>query len=872
MSNFFRDSSLGFKPRSNIFSKLRVKDPISAKYQNGNQEISLMEDEGDSSMINDILFTTNKDDTSFSEFNSTEPSKDAKGNIFQLNTSTPKVSKKSTIKSSDLVDDEDFEITEVRTVPNCKTAGSDGYENQVEKKIVPKPVLDAPTRREPTAMSNIDTSSNDVLLEAFTNTQRICVSLKHELQNQQTENTKLKSDLKSYQTDTRKIQDKITEYNDILTSLRDKSKELMEQKQNDKLKFQELRKTHENFESKIKSYREDIESLKTSLNSLKNLKKDTELQLAKKNQEIEYLQRELDDCSGQLSEEKIKNDNLLQNISDNKKEFATLLDQHFSEYKTYDREQIEELQRTMAENLKNELQTKLNTLASRSSTEWKNIAIELQEKYLKLVLIPLNLLPKTNNTNIPVTAYFPTLHLLSESIKEGCATQRKAHEETLRKLTEYSVCFTDVHEDILKQKENMLGVLTSSLDSTNESVQNGNNNLSSRIENMTSAILGYKDELIHCKTYEKAISELESQIAALQQQKMEHITALGMKEAQHEELIEKFEAQNNTIIEFEKTKADFNEKLNLSESKLNYFKNECAKLNETKMSDTANFENKIASQNRINNVLMSENDTLKQRITELEESKNNFEKDQNVKFENIQKFHEQLQKLNVEIVQMKAHELELAEENRALKKTIDDSRLNFDENVDELRYLKQQLVLLKAEKQELVAEKLELQDKYDSSEKIVKNMRKTVATLKTKVTAHEAEIKTSETTTHERQQQWQKKVDTKNPAVKKTVRSSSSERKLEGVEARRSKSASTIGPKHSNKTKTGKCSDEFDFPSSSSSNDDLELTNPSPIASKVVKRGPTIMRPPANTVRKKLLLVDDDDNSKTENKRKRRRN
>lgn len=89
----------------------------------------------------------------------------------------------------------------------------------------------------------------------------------------------------------------------------------------------------------------------------------------------------------------------------------------------------------------------------------------------------------------------------------------------------------------------------------------------------------------------------------------------------------------------------------------------------------SNYENKISSQNEIVKALVSENDTLKQRIQQLVEIKENEQKDHTTKLEAFQKNNEQLQKLNVEVVQLKAHELELEEQNRHLKNCLEKRKL-----------------------------------------------------------------------------------------------------------------------------------------------------------------------------------------------------
>lgn len=88
MSNFFRDNSLGFKPRSNIFSKLRVKEPDLSC------DSSFGEDAG-SSLMRDVFMKSHQKNVE----NTTSDTTVAPGDQFkpeehfQLGSSTPKAFK-----------------------------------------------------------------------------------------------------------------------------------------------------------------------------------------------------------------------------------------------------------------------------------------------------------------------------------------------------------------------------------------------------------------------------------------------------------------------------------------------------------------------------------------------------------------------------------------------------------------------------------------------------------------------------------------------------------------------------------------------------------------------------------------------------------
>ena len=355
MSNFFRDSSLGFKSRSNIFSKFKNKETSSTNANSNQTSISLNEgggslsftdDEADTSITNTLMLISKSNPNSgLSDshgdgdqttqqtsagsivpgsgqkvfFSSTPKNNNQNSKNYSLNSvNSVKVGNaRNQINIETMGNDDDFEITEVREVeeqnnkvflPNTNTTATANNNNN--NQLIAKTIIPTRPNKEVASSTMIDisnSSSNDVLLEAFTNTQRICSNLKQELMLKQNENSKMKIKLSSYENDINKVNIKIESFRKQLTELESKGRKLLSQKETDNVKIQNLKKEYETSKKIVNGYRDDIISLKTLVNKIQDNKRDIEIESTKRAKEIEYLKRELDDCSGQLSEEKIKN-------------------------------------------------------------------------------------------------------------------------------------------------------------------------------------------------------------------------------------------------------------------------------------------------------------------------------------------------------------------------------------------------------------------------------------------------------------------------------------------------------------------------------------------------------------------------------------
>lgn len=395
MSSFFRDSSLGFKPRASIFNKFKSKDNGSAKsphpdFNNPPGNLSLTDDDSDSSITSTLMLVSNNSNTTGQTTQHNSDSSIVQGNGKNTfdSSSTPRSNKnpnkninEQNKPHSEGTYDDDFEITEVRHVeehePKPFLSTNNNYTTEVEIPVRHNSIANSMKEDD-----SSNSSSNDVLLIAFTNTQKICSNLKQELQLQNAENTKLKTKLNTYEIDIGKITSKVETFKKLLTELEAKGKKLLSQKQSGDDKLNVLSKEYEMSKQKINGYREDITSLRTLLNKLQDSRRDIEVELTKKSKEVEYLKRELDDCSGQLSEEKIRNGTLSHELETFKNEIITQL-RNISKITQDDL--IESLQQNKTDICDNFSETFTNKLQQDSKLLLENfsqIALTLTEKYV----------------------------------------------------------------------------------------------------------------------------------------------------------------------------------------------------------------------------------------------------------------------------------------------------------------------------------------------------------------------------------------------------------------------------------------------------------------------------------------------------------
>lgn len=295
MSNFFRDNNIGFKPRSNIFSKMRAKD--------SNRDVDT--DTTDSILMDSPFF--HQHDSSKLAGGSVENMTAGTSFVGSAQESTPKRAK--IVLSGMTCNSEGVAGSEVQGVAHSDSS-------DVRCKGVVKGAV-------------VDTSSNDVLLEAFTNTQRICASLKRDLHEQQSKNKQQRQEIEKYKRDIDKIREKVGGYQALLDALGDKSKWLIERKKINDKNVEHLNQSYDSMTAKVQQLQEQSNTLNITIGNMRTGELERESELRTKNKEIEYLRNEVNNFSVQLEEERARNSILVQQFDNMRKEIKGIAEELF---------------------------------------------------------------------------------------------------------------------------------------------------------------------------------------------------------------------------------------------------------------------------------------------------------------------------------------------------------------------------------------------------------------------------------------------------------------------------------------------------------------------------------------------------------------
>ncbi len=356
--SFFRDNiNLPFKNRSNIFqNKLRtVSDATDYNNENSKPEVAASEDSSIvmDEYINKIIET---------EYSENTVVNDDVGNSFQ--------------KPND-----ELQITEIRIIDDKEQLApvQDQSHNQTQQELRPNFTQVKESKNENIMQPLITENSNDVLLEAFTNTQKICSNLKSQLLKEQRENERLKKMLNDFEETNQKTGKKINEYKSLFESLNEKLSVLSHQKIQNEKSLKEFVTFQEEQKSKLDKSQIEIESLKSKLNEGKNILDVMKNDLMQKSSEIDFLKKELDECSGLLSEEKIKSNKINQTIENKNNDLVHYLDKNITNQQNLIDELFKQVSTNNLKKLLQRLDIALTKTQSFVESKSSDILVKIQE-------------------------------------------------------------------------------------------------------------------------------------------------------------------------------------------------------------------------------------------------------------------------------------------------------------------------------------------------------------------------------------------------------------------------------------------------------------------------------------------------------------
>lgn len=356
--SFFRDNiNLPFKNRSNIFqNKLRtVSDATDYNNENSKPEVAASEDSSIvmDEYINKIIET---------EYSENTVVNDDVGNSFQ--------------KPND-----ELQITEIRIIDDKEQLApvQDQSHNQTQQELRPNFTQVKESKNENIMQPLITENSNDVLLEAFTNTQKICSNLKSQLLKEQRENERLKKMLNDFEETNQKTGKKINEYKSLFESLNEKLSVLSHQKIQNEKSLKEFVTFQEEQKSKLDKSQIEIESLKSKLNEGKNILDVMKNDLMQKSSEIDFLKKELDECSGLLTEEKIKSNKINQTIENKNNDLVHYLDKNITNQQNLIDELFKQASTNNLKKLLQRLDIALTKTQSFVESKSSDILVKIQE-------------------------------------------------------------------------------------------------------------------------------------------------------------------------------------------------------------------------------------------------------------------------------------------------------------------------------------------------------------------------------------------------------------------------------------------------------------------------------------------------------------
>lgn len=356
--SFFRDNiNLPFKNRSNIFqNKLRtVSDATDYNNENSKPEVAASEDSSIvmDEYINKIIET---------EYSENTVVNDDVGNSFQ--------------KPND-----ELQITEIRIIDDKEQLApvQDQSHNQTQQELRPNFTQVKESKNENIMQPLITENSNDVLLEAFTNTQKICSNLKSQLLKEQRENERLKKMLNDFEETNQKTGKKINEYKSLFESLNEKLSVLSHQKIQNEKSLKEFVTFQEEQKSKLDKSQIEIESLKSKLNEGKNILDVMKNDLMQKSSEIDFLKKELDECSGLLTEEKIKSNKINQTIENKNNDLVHYLDKNITNQQNLIDELFKQVSTNNLKKLLQRLDIALTKTQSFVESKSSDILVKIQE-------------------------------------------------------------------------------------------------------------------------------------------------------------------------------------------------------------------------------------------------------------------------------------------------------------------------------------------------------------------------------------------------------------------------------------------------------------------------------------------------------------
>ncbi|SSD60150.1 uncharacterized protein SCODWIG_01911 [Saccharomycodes ludwigii] len=761
MSSFFRDNKHGFKPRNNIFSKIRnsatendfsvteslenlsntSKEHATSNVFANNSKTSFMSGATTLASVQEnslesLFEEYQRDDTTNGASNNSSiimpkikdyhdkrsPLLNNK-NVYQPKGGNRKLHIEDqenndsnnnilfSSKEDSPEDNDDIEITDIKQISKntpSNTKERSDYESSSDTDD--KKFTDGEHVREESSRLDImiNESSNDVLMKAFTNTQKICSQLKMELQKSKDKNNTLKNEVATYKTEINNLTKKFEGFQNGLNSMAENQRELTKIRESNDMKLKNIGQEMSEVKRKMDNSNIELNSLRTILTNVKELKKNLEIDLIKKNKEIDYLKKEINNAYGQLSEEKIKSNGLLKDVNelktlvtDSNTSMLEKLKDHLGKAFNLDKIQLK---------ITNKIDAVDNNLAGVQDLIVNKIDVSIDEYTTKSLDSIKQLVAKNDESNgaLVKTLEFSVKNFLDNNSEDIVSKTSKLMEDLLANLE---------NSAFLKKIESCTSEILTTVKLVTPNNNTNYEKLLGQIQKMQ-ILLQNEGENVN------EISALKDNLVLLNMDKTNLVTEAKNKDLEIQSLNEKYNLKDDQLKQL-------SEKLEILQKQIESCSVEKANMEtslnfkiEQYQDDIKNLTMNLEDKTEKLSKLSDGNNELENKVNDLEAINIQF-KEKVKQYEDLNtKTNEKIQKLNVEIVQLKAKEMELEESIRLSHEKAEENYKDKNYEIERCQLVQNENSKYKSENSSLLNSKIELQQKVYSLENEINRLKK----------------------------------------------------------------------------------------------------------------------------------------------------
>lgn len=238
----------------------------------------------------------------------------------------------------------------------------------------------------------------------------------------------------------------------------------------------------------------------------------------------------------------------------------------------------------------------------------------------------------------------------------------------------------------------------------------------SSLKSIPALISNLSQKITTSEDYEDQIKSLNQKVQTVLLQKSEVVSMLKTKDHEIEELNNKVFCKSNELDSLRNAHSKLQINVDDLKKSIEFSTEELARNKKDTESTIVSLNSKLSAQLEISSLLEKELDEAKEKLLSKNKTNEKLRADSMSFKERFEQLQQQFQRVNIELVQSKAKELEFGEINRTMKEQLEELESSSSGNNKCIRDLNDNIHALEKQKSALNLEKLDLLDKIDELE------------------------------------------------------------------------------------------------------------------------------------------------------------